>query len=182
MWKYRFNFVKMSFLTRNYKENKWIELGFRPLLCTYRPNWVRRTSWGCWDDTALQTQLGFEIQTLEIWGRARYLSVTEAPHNTSEWGRKIFVSFKPPGPGKRTPNSGVKGSGANHYPRAPAQELKGITRHYKYKGRGVKWQWEGVEGRWGGVRGRWVGIWGRYEHFDFWPQWNVTVTNEFPNS
>ena len=30
-----------------------------------------------------------------------------------------FVSFKPPRP-NRTPNSGVKGSGANHYPRAPA--------------------------------------------------------------
>ena len=24
----------------------------------------------------------FEIQTLEVWGRARYFSVTEAPHNT----------------------------------------------------------------------------------------------------
>ena len=44
----------------------------------------------------------FEIQTLEVWGRARYLSVTEAPHNTSftsGWGRNVFVSFKPPRPG-----------------------------------------------------------------------------------
>ena len=34
-------------------------IGFRPLLCTYRLNWARRTSWGWWDewdDTALQTQ------------------------------------------------------------------------------------------------------------------------------
>ena len=38
---------------------KWNESGFRPLLCTYRINWARRTSWGWWDewdDTALQTQ------------------------------------------------------------------------------------------------------------------------------
>ena len=25
---------------------------------------------------------GFEIRALAVWGRARYLSVTEAPHNT----------------------------------------------------------------------------------------------------
>ena len=33
--------------------------GFRPPLCTYRLNWIRRTSWGWWDewdDTALKTQ------------------------------------------------------------------------------------------------------------------------------
>ena len=38
---------------------KWNESGFRPPLCTYRLNWVRRTSWGWWDeweDIALQTQ------------------------------------------------------------------------------------------------------------------------------
>ena len=35
---------------------KWNESGFRPLLCTYRLNWARRTSRGWWDDTALQTQ------------------------------------------------------------------------------------------------------------------------------
>ena len=42
-----------------------------------------------------------KIQTLEVWGRARYLSVTEAPHYTFyEWmGKKRFVSFKPPRPG-----------------------------------------------------------------------------------
>ena len=35
----------------------------------------------------------FEIQTLEVRDRARYLSVTEAPHNTEfyEWvGKKHF--------------------------------------------------------------------------------------------
>ena len=33
---------------------------------------------------------GFEIRALAVWGRARYLSVTEAPHNyiiTTEWRR-----------------------------------------------------------------------------------------------
>ena len=53
--------------------------------------WVRRH---CPPDT------GFEIRALAVWGRARYLSVTEAPHSfTSGWGRNIFVSFKPPIPG-----------------------------------------------------------------------------------
>ena len=54
---------------------KWKEWGFKPLLCTCRLNRTRRTSWGWWDerdDTALQTQNS---------SRARYLSVTEAPHN-----------------------------------------------------------------------------------------------------
>ena len=70
-----------------------------------------------WDDT------GFEIRALTVWGRARYLSVTEAPHNTEfyTWmGKKHFCFFQTAETGNRTPNSGVKGSGANHYPRAPA--------------------------------------------------------------
>ena len=77
--------------------------------------WLR---WHCPPDT------GFEIQALAVWGRARYLSVTEAPHNTDfhRWmGKKHFCFFKAAETGNRTPNSGVKGSGANHYPRAPAR-------------------------------------------------------------
>ena len=38
---------------------KWNEWGFGPLLCTYKLNRARRTSWGWWDewdDTALRTQ------------------------------------------------------------------------------------------------------------------------------
>ena len=35
--------------------------------------WLR---WHCPPDT------GFDIRALAVWGRARYLSVTEAPHNT----------------------------------------------------------------------------------------------------
>ena len=78
---------------------------------------VRWLRWHCPPDT------GFEIRALAVWGRARYLSVTEAPHNTGfhTWmGKKHFCSFQTAETGNRTPDSGVKGSGANHYPRAPA--------------------------------------------------------------
>ena len=57
----------------------------------------------------------------------RYLSVTEAPHNTNfhTWmGKKHFCFFQTAETGNRTPNSGVKGSGANHYPRAPALNME----------------------------------------------------------
>ena len=52
--------------------NKW---GFTPHLYTYRLNWVRRTSWGWWDEwgiTALQTQdsklspVGLQPSTLTL--------------------------------------------------------------------------------------------------------------------
>ena len=36
-------------------------------------------------------------------------------------GKKHFCFVQAAEAGNRTPNSGVKGSGANHYPRAPAQ-------------------------------------------------------------
>ena len=78
---------------------------------------VRWLRWHCPPDT------GFEIRALAVWGRARYLSVTEAPHNTNfhTWmGKKHFCFFQTAETGNRTPNSGVKSSGANHYPRAPA--------------------------------------------------------------
>ena len=104
---------------------KWNESGFRPPLCTYRLNWARRTSWGWWDDwddTVLQTQ----DSKFEPWR-------SEAEHATSRsrrlptiltftrgWGRNNFCFFQTAETGNRTPDSGVKGSGANHYPRAPA--------------------------------------------------------------
>ena len=60
-------------------------------------NLLRMVRWHRPPDT------GFEIQTLDVWDRARYLSVTEAPNNTEfyEWmGKKhFFVSCKPPRPG-----------------------------------------------------------------------------------
>ena len=108
-----------------WNEMRWNESGFRPPLCTYRLNWARRTSWGWWDDwddTVLQTQ----DSKFEPWR-------SEAEHATSRsrrlptiltftrgWGRNIFCFIEKAETGNRTPNSGVKGSGANHYPRAPA--------------------------------------------------------------
>ena len=108
---------------------KWNESGFRPPLCTYRLNWARRTSWGWWDDwddTVLQTQ----DSKFEPWR-------SEAEHATSRsrrlptiltftrgWGRNIFCFFQTAETGNRIPNSGVKGSGANHYPRAPARSAE----------------------------------------------------------
>ena len=105
---------------------KWNESGFRPPLCTYRLNWARRTSWGWWDDwddTVLQTQ----DSKFEPWR-------SEAEHATSRsrrlpailtftrgWGRNNFCFFQTAETGNWTPDSGVKGSGANHYPRAPAR-------------------------------------------------------------
>ena len=79
---------------------------------------VRWLRWHCPPDT------GFEIRALAVWGRARYLSVTEAPHNTNfhTWmGKKHFLFLSNRRDREPNPNSGVKGSGANHYPRAPAQ-------------------------------------------------------------
>ena len=113
-------------LKLTYAKWKWNESGFRPPLCTYRLNWARRTSWGWWDDwddTVLQTQ----NSKFKPWR-------SEAEHATSRsqrlptiltftrgWGRNIFCFFETAETGNRTPNSVVKGSGANHYPRAPAQ-------------------------------------------------------------
>ena len=85
---------------------------------------VRWLRWHCPPDT------GFEIRALAVWDRARYLSVTEAPHNTNfhTWmGKKQFCFFQTANTGNRTPNSGVKGSGANHYPRAPRTIEKKCT-------------------------------------------------------
>ena len=76
--------------------------------------------WHCPADT------GFEIRALAVRGRARYLSVTEALHKTEfyEWmGKKPFCFFQTTETGDRTRNSSVKGSGANHYPRAPAHRV-----------------------------------------------------------
>ena len=105
-------------------EMKWNESGFRPPLCTYRLNWARRTSWGWWDDwddTVFQTQ----DSKFKPWR-------SEAEHATSRsrrlptiltftrgWGRNIFSFLQTAETGNRTPDSGVKGSGANHYPGPP---------------------------------------------------------------
>ena len=86
---------------------------------------VRWLRWHCPPDT------GFEIRALAVWGRACHLSVTEAPHNTNfhtGMGKKHFCFFQTAETGNRTPSSGVKGSGANHYPRAPAPLREWLTK------------------------------------------------------
>ena len=104
---------------------KWNESGLRPPLCTYRLNWARRTSWGWWDDwddTVFQTQDSkfepWRSEAEDATSRSRRLPTILT--FTRGWGRNIFCFFQTAETGNRTPNSGVKGSGANHYPRAPA--------------------------------------------------------------
>ena len=111
---------------------KWNKSGFRPLLCTYRLNWARRTSWGwCddWDDTVLQTQDSkfepWRSEAEQATSRSRRLPTLLT--FTRGWGRNIFCFFQTAETGNRTPNSGMKGSGANHYPRATAQPIIGAT-------------------------------------------------------
>ena len=101
------------------------ESGFRPPLCTYRLNCARRTSWGWWDDwddTVLQTQDSkfkpWRSEAEHATSRSRRLPAILT--FTRDWGRHIFCFFQAAETGNRTPNSGVEGSGANHYPRAPA--------------------------------------------------------------
>ena len=112
--------------------NKWDESGFRPLLCTCRLNWSRRTFWGWWDewdDTALQTQDSkFEPWRSEV-EHATYRSRRLPAILFYEWmGEKHFCFFQTAETWKRAPNSSVKGSGAKHYPRAPpAQTLDSRT-------------------------------------------------------
>ena len=106
-------------------KNEW---DFRPPVCTYRLNWVGITSceWRDeWDDTALQTQDSqFEPWLSDaVHGTYGSRRLTTIPSSTSGWGRKFFVFFKPPRQGNEPgnePGIGVKGSGANRYPRAPA--------------------------------------------------------------
>ena len=78
--------------------------GFRPLLCTYRTNWARRTFWGWWDewdDTALQTQNSkfkpWRSEAEHATSRSRRLPAILSFR--SGCGRNIFVTFKPPRPG-----------------------------------------------------------------------------------
>ena len=57
---------------------------------------VRWLRWHCPPDT------GFDIRALAVWGRARYPSVTDAPHNTNShtWmGKKQFCFFQTARPG-----------------------------------------------------------------------------------
>ena len=87
-------------------------------------NWARRTSWGWWDDwdDRLQTQ---DSKFKPWWSEAEHATsrsrrLPSILTFTHGWGRNIFCFFQTAETRNRTPNCGVKGSGANHYPRAPA--------------------------------------------------------------
>ena len=123
---------------------------------------VRWLRWHCPPDT------GFEIRALAVWGRARYLSVTEAPHNTNfhTWmGKKQFCFFQTAETGNRTPDSGVKSSGANHYPRAPAPF---ISRRQQYK---LKWN----EWTFRPLLCTCRLNWSRRTSWGWWDEWDDTV-------
>ena len=120
------------------RQKKWNESGFRPPLCTYRPNWARRTSWGWWDDwddTVLQTQ---DLKFEPWWSEAEHATslsrrLPTILSFTRGWGRNSFCFFQTAETGNRTPNCGVKGSGANHYPRAPAKANNINVNFYTYE-------------------------------------------------
>ena len=103
---------------------KWIESGFRPPLCTYRLNWARRISWGWWDDWD-DTVLRTHDSKFEPWRSEAEYAISRSRRLptiltfTRGWGRNIFCFFQTAETKNRTPNSGVKGSGANHYPKGP---------------------------------------------------------------
>ena len=136
IWSWKLSSQFQLQMHEEYKKNniagqgKWNESAFRPPLCKYRLNWARRTSWGGWydwDDTVLQTQDSkfgpWRSEAEHATSRSRWLPTILT--FTRGWGRNSFCFFQTPETGNRTPNSGVKGSGANHYPRAPAQQDKG---------------------------------------------------------
>ena len=84
--------------------HKWNESDFRLPLCTYRLNWVRKNSWGWWDEwdyTVLQTQ----DSKFEPWRSEAEHAISRSRRLptilsfTRGWGKNIFVSFKPPRPG-----------------------------------------------------------------------------------
>ena len=66
--------------------------------------------------------VGLRPSTLSLWRRLpTILSFT------CGWGRNIFVFFKHAETGNQTPKSSVKGSGANHYPKAPLMIMRTIA-------------------------------------------------------
>ena len=104
---------------------KWNESSFRPLLCTYRLNWARRTSCGWWDDTALQTQDSkfepWRSEAKHATSRSRRLPIILS--FTSGWRRNIMVSFKPPRPGNKPRTQTWKADVLTTTPGPPPTEM-----------------------------------------------------------
>ena len=116
-------------------------------LADIQMKWIGRTPWGWWDewdDTALQTRDSKFKPWRSEAEHATYRSRRSPTilSFTSGWGGNIFVFFKPPRPGNEQPSSSVKGSGANHYPRAAAQQIyKFIDQRILYTGTGESSYW-----------------------------------------
>ena len=100
-------------------ETKRNESGFRPPVCTYRLNWAGKPP---------EDGEHGEMIEMTLSSRHRIRNWSEAEHATSRsrrlptiltftrgWGRNSFCFFQTAETGNRTLNSGVKGSGANHY-------------------------------------------------------------------
>ena len=119
-------FNNNSNLQSKVESSKWNEMNRATgYLCEHITglNWARKTSWGWWDewdDTVLQTQDSkFEPWRSEAeYATSRSRRLPTIMSFTRGWGRTFFCFFQTAVTGNRTPNSGVKGSGANHYPRA----------------------------------------------------------------
>ena len=63
-------------------------------LCVHRLNWAKRTSLKWWIRLHCHLDTRFKIRALEVGGRERYFSVTEALHNTTSLrGAETFGIF-----------------------------------------------------------------------------------------
>ena len=104
------------------RKMKWNELGFRPPLCTYRLNWARRMN----EMNEMTLSSRHRIRNSSPGG-LRPSTLPLGPGVSPQYcvlhvdGEKHFCFFQTAETGNRTPNSSVKGSGVNHYPRAPVR-------------------------------------------------------------
>ena len=119
---------------RKHITRKWKESGFRPLLCTYRLNWARKM---------IEMTLSSRNRTRNsspgvLRPSTLPLGHGGSPQNFHTWmWKKHFCFFQTTETGNRTPNSGVEGSGANHYPRAPAHTSQDILSNTRILGLAV---------------------------------------------
>ena len=130
----RFEQFKGEYWLSPLTKMKWNEWGFKPPLCTYRLNWARRTSWGSWEEcdyTYCTPDTWFEIRALAVWGRARYFSVTKAPHNikclrvSREESSCFFETWRPEW--GSNPRSLTFQAGSFNHPTAPGPPPLGFV-------------------------------------------------------
>ena len=91
------------------------------LNCSKRINLLRMVRWVRYDTDPQTQDAKFKPWRCEAKhatsGSRRFPTLLTF---TSEWGKKHFCFLQTAKTGKRNPNSSVKGSCTNHYPRAPA--------------------------------------------------------------